>query len=275
MSRMLRWITTVVGLISIVSCNSSALTPTLSPQTEPIDASPTPRAVPSPVRLVTTTSMPTVTSRPEPQAPGSDSPLMSTGPYFVFARNRELNQVIVTNQDGSGRKVVNLPTGLTVNQWFYRDFSPKGNGLVVFRRDFTATPPEMELYILQLPGAGLTKVADLLALTKVADLLAPDYPAGLVEVARRWPTELPGLFSPSEDWISRPNTTCWIACCHRVGRQMVAFLLSRARPQGFHLTYMSMIRSSERRVALRMTSRMLTTWNGLRITNGSCCATLS
>lgn len=194
MSRMLRWITAIAGLISIVSCNNSAHTPTLSPQAEPIDASPTPRTVPSPVRLVTATSMPTVTSRPEPQAPSSASPLMSTGPYFVFARNRELNQIIVTNQDGSGRKVVNLPTGLTVNQWFYRDFSPNGNRLVVFRRDFAATPPEMELYILQLPGAGLTKVAN---------LLAPDYPAGLVEVARRWPTELPGLFSPSEDWIGR------------------------------------------------------------------------
>lgn len=137
----------------------------------------------TPSRIPTPTSLPTATLLvlPSPQFTNTKeitSDELSSPPYLVYTKKvNEKEQVVLVNQDGTGKKVISLPD----NGFYAKNLSPNGEWLVFYTGsggyDTVLNGPQYDLALnlMHLPDGKIYEI------TK---LLSKDFPNDLERVAK-------------------------------------------------------------------------------------------
>ena len=181
----LKIIVRVFLIVFLVSCNQANDSITISPTTAIL---PTKTETP----LATLTSTPVPTSFP---------PLGGKPPYLVMRHNYVSPQLFIYDNDGSGRKIIDLPQNgwMRVSGKLSKIISPDGNWLAYYEGTVLGhgDPDDLpvSLHILNIKD-GSTK--------KVADVVTEGYLAKLNEVAEQLKKVEPDYYKPldNRDWVA-------------------------------------------------------------------------
>lgn len=180
---------TMILVLTLAACTAGTATPSLAP-----DATTTPSVLPSatttlPPPSPTATLSPTATQAPTlkpttlpPTATATPyPPLHTSGPYFVYTKEEAGDlKLVILDQDGSGRRVIDLPEGSHISQ-LSNAISPDGQWLAfhtssAFKQQdwLNADASDLKLNLLNLKDGSVQTVAA---------LLSQDYPNNLQETS--------------------------------------------------------------------------------------------
>ena len=175
-------------LLLISSCaEQSALTNT--PRTAPTSHIPQVTAQPLPTAAFLSTPTQEPTPLPSPIPTESATTVNPSGPMLVYLKDGDDALYAVTPETG-WREVIPFDSSWSIH-WLHSSLSPHTGWIAVTSGGLNNGATDLTLQLIHVPDG---------AIRTVGLLVAPNYPSGIMEMARGWPTVLPGLFPSGHNW---------------------------------------------------------------------------